>query len=68
MNYGFDKSCNIDPDLIPHIMPAGISFPDLLYLIPIMIERRPEATGSKEKKHHDIILIDVATSSLKWAC
>lgn len=64
-HYGFDMSCNIDPDLIPHIMPAGISFPDLLYLIPITIERRPEATGSKVKKHHDIILIGCCNQFFK---
>lgn len=35
-------------DLSPDIMPAGINFPDFLYLIPITTERTPEATEKKK--------------------
>lgn len=37
----------LDSDLSPDIMPAGISFPDFLYLIPMMTERSPADTGGR---------------------
>lgn len=60
-----------DSDLSPAIMPAGINFPDFLYLIPITTERTPEATGRKKTSWYDTacmfqpILRKIST--LHWA-
>lgn len=43
----------MDSDLSPDIMPAGISFPDFLYLIPMTTERSPADTAGKKVPRHD---------------
>lgn len=58
--------CNINPDLKPHMIPAGISFLDFLYLTPITIDRSPEATANKGKERLDVILIGCCNQLECW--
>lgn len=59
-------TCNTNSDLKPHMIPAGISFPDFLYLVPITTDKSPEATANKGKEHLDMIPI-LHCNQLEWA-
>lgn len=58
--------CNINSDLKPHMIPAGISFPDFLYLIPITTDKSPEATANKGKERQDVILMGCCNQLACW--